>query len=34
VTWADGFASANQGKYAYLRNWGKNLEREFGYLAK
>jgi hypothetical protein len=32
--WADDFASANQGKYSYLRNWGKNLDREFGSLAE
>jgi hypothetical protein len=32
--WADRFASVNQEKYIYLRNWGKNLDREFGYLTE
>lgn len=34
VAWADQFALTNQDKYTYLRNWGKHLDREFGYITK
>jgi hypothetical protein len=29
-TWADGYASTNQERFPYLRNWRKNVQRESG----
>jgi hypothetical protein len=31
--WADDFVLKHQNRYSYLRNWGRNRNREFGYVA-
>jgi hypothetical protein len=33
ANWAEAFALKHQKEYPYLRNWGRNRNREFGYVA-